>query len=500
MRLLTIAMPNSARSKHFGGIVHCDCRQSQSHFIIRVKTCFFGDRLMSGAKSDDRRRLRQTATHAGIACWLAQPPAIVFLVLVCLLSQLTPSIVHAKQRGREPELTAEAVRNAVDRGKQFLRSKQRDGRWTKFRTEGDVTALCVLALLNADDSPDLPHMKQALDRIISVDGSKLTTYFVSLRIMALATADPAGKRYKRKIASDALWLIDRQVTTGANKGGWDYIGPSRNADASNAQFALLALHEASRLGIDVPQETWKLAKAYWTEVGNADGGFGYRSGGGQSTGSMTCAGISSWLIISENLDIDQDLVQAEFANCCVKNNESQRAIEAIDWMARRFRVASNPGQGSRSTQLYYLYGMERAGRLAGRRFFGAHDWYRAGAAQLLKQQNRLSGSWRGRGHGEDSEEVATALSLLFLAKGKRPIAIGKAKWHEDDRWDLHPKGIHYLTRRLEERWQQRLNWQTVRTKNASVDDLLEAPVLFFSGREDLQLDADEKKNLENVFG
>lgn len=424
---------------------------------------------------------------------------IVCLLVHCLLLALTPATAKGQRRNRQPELTAEAVRNAVERGKGFLRSKQRNGSWTKYRTTGDVTALCALALLNAEDAPELPHMKQELDQIISVDNSKLTTYFVSLRIMALATADPAGKRYKRKITSDALWLIDRQVNAGVNRGGWDYVGPSRNADASNSQFALLALHEASRMGVDVPRETWEMAKEYWTAVGNADGGFGYRTGGGRSTGSMTCAGISSWLIINENLDASEELVNAEIANCCQANTASQRAEEAIEWMANHFRVTNNPGRGSRSTLFYYLYGMERAGRLAGRRFFGAHDWYRAGAAHLLDQQNRLSGSWRGQGHGEDSEEIATALALLFLAKGKRPIAIGKVKWHDDDRWDLHPKGVHFLTRHLEDRWQQRLNWQTVRTGDASVNDLLEAPVLFFSGRELLQITDQEKQNLKTYL-
>ena len=149
-------------------------------------------------------------------------------------------------------------------------------------------------------------------------------------------------------------------------------------------------------------------------------------------------------------------------------------------MASKFRVRSNPGQGHAGSQLYYLYGMERAGRLAGRRFFGAHDWYREGAEELLRKQNRLSGAWRGGGHAEKIEAVATALALLFLSKGKRPIAIGKAAWAEDKRWDQHPKGVHYLTRRLEKEWNERLNWQTVRTASASTDDLLEAPVLFLS--------------------
>ena len=38
--------------------------------------------------------------------------------------------------------------------------------------------------------------------------------------------------------------------------------------------------------------------------------------------------------------------------------------------------------------LYYLYGMERAGRLSGQRFFGDHDWYREVAEYLVAYQGR----------------------------------------------------------------------------------------------------------------
>ncbi len=37
--------------------------------------------------------------------------------------------------------------------------------------------------------------------------------------------------------------------------------------------------------------------------------------------------------------------------------------------------------------MYYLYAMERVGRLTGQRFIGGIDWYRAGADYLLKIQD-----------------------------------------------------------------------------------------------------------------
>lgn len=419
------------------------------------------------------------------------------LVLVICQVLLEPSI-YAVQRAQKTSLTAEAVRESIQRGVRYLlRQADGNGSYGKVQAQDDITALCALALLNAEVSPDDPVLKKSLVQIESVPQGKLSTYFVSLRIMAFSTADPSGKRYLRQVSRDTKWLIDRQNSKAPNTGGWDYTIP-RSADASNSQFALLALHEATKLGIEVPQKTWKRAAAYWEKVSTNDGGFRYRAAGGGASGSMTCAGISSWIIIQENLANSQDAINGDRAVCCGSDKRLDRVEEAIQWLSERFRVRGNPGQGHSGSQFYYLYGMERAGRLAGRRFFGGHDWYREGAEELLRKQNPTTGAWRGNSH-ERKEAIATALALLFLSKGKRPIAIGKAAWSDDDRWDQHPKGVHHLTRRLEKDWNQRLNWQTVRTAGATTDDLLEAPVLFFSGRQALDLSAAEKKTLKEYL-
>jgi hypothetical protein len=428
---------------------------------------------------------------------------LLFAVAICIQPVNQPS-AEAFQRTKAQAVTAEAVRKSIQRGVDYLLRQSRldrnSGSFGTFQSREDITALCSLALLNAEVPPDNPTLRKSLSLIESVPRGKLSTYFVSLRIMSFATADPAGKRYLRQISSDTQWLIERQITRGPNVGGWSYHAvPRSSADASNSQFALLALHEAAKLGIEVPQQTWQLAAKYWKSVSTNDGGFRYSSSGGGASGSMTCAGISSWIIIQENLANANDGVNGNRAVCCGNDKRLDRVEQAIDWLSNRFRVRGNPGQGHAGSQLYYLYGMERAGRLAGRRFFGAHDWYREGAEELLRKQNRLTGTWKGGGHAESNEEIATSLALLFLSKGKRPIAIGKAAWSEDERWNKHPKGVHYLTRRLEKEWNQRLNWQTVRTNGATVDDLLEAPVLFLSGQQALDLSDAEKKALKEYL-
>jgi hypothetical protein len=63
-------------------------------------------------------------------------------------------------------------------------------------------------------------------------------------------------------------------------------------------------------------------------------------------------------------------------------------------------------------------------------------------------------------------------------------------------WNQHPKGVHYLTRTLEDQWKQKLNWQTVVAENATAEDLLEAPVLFISGRDQLDLNQRQMEELK----
>ncbi|MFT5304046.1 MAG: hypothetical protein ACI814_004869, partial [Mariniblastus sp.] len=148
-------------------------------------------------------------------------------------------------------------------------------------------------------------------------------------------------------------------------------------------------------------------------------------------------------------------------------------------------------------------GLERAGRFAGRRFVGENDWYRDGAKELLNEQHPLNDFWSSAGSasgtGEGNPLIGTSFALLFLSKGKRPVVIGKYDHGAED-WDLHPKGVHYLTRRLEQAWDGvKLNWQTVQAKNSTTDDLLAAPVLFMSGKEFLDLKPTEKENLKEYL-
>ena len=377
----------------------------------------------------------------------------------------------AAQSVRGNDVSAEEVKQSIERGIEFLRSRQSpNGAWSEENGfEGGISALCTLALLNCGVAATDPLVAQPLKLLENQGRDNITVYVASLRIMVFTMADPTGKRFQRQIAQDATYLIERQVKQGMNEGGWSYginmIDALGTADSSNSQFALLGLHEAARVGFDVPQNVWIRAKQYWTKCFNTQrGSFAYVVSGERPNGAMTCAGISSWLIIEENLIDPAKFFQGNKVKCCGKADSDPVLDLAMDWLARRFTVTSNPTDagGRTGSKFYYLYGMERAARMSGQRFIGTNDWYREGAAHLIAQQTQtLNGSWSQIDMMEKSADITTAFALLFLSKGKRPIVFGKYRYGDGNNWDLHAPGVHYLTRETEIAWQMTLNWQTV---------------------------------------
>jgi len=406
----------------------------------------------------------------------------------------------AQQRIAPDKLRAEDVRSAIDNGVQFLlkRRNRNTSVWDDvlLNYAGSGNALVALALLNAGVDPDSREMRAALRALSqSPVEHQRSTYVVSLRLMCMAAAGPAGQQYRRLMEQDAEWLVSTQF----DDGGWSYgsfVGPH---DFSNSQFALLALHEAALAGIKIPVETWQKSYRYWQSIYNREGSFSYISGGSPGNGASACGGISSLIIIQENLaDAGQFVVNGQVV-CCREEIPEAMLKSAQSWMAVNFSASRNPAKngGNDGGKYYYLYGMERAGRLSGQRFFGDHDWYREGAAHLVSDQ-RLDGSWENNNgtHSEGVPEIASSLALLFLAKGLRPILFGQYALDADGKNIPHPAGIHYLSRQVESAWGMPLNWQTVNAAKADVNDLRECPVLFMSGREVLKLDDRQKQALK----
>jgi hypothetical protein len=376
------------------------------------------------------------------------------------------------------QITAQQVREAIDRGVAYLKQQQRrtDPPWPDYLSQpGGVTGLCTLALLNCGVEPGDQHVRRALQYLRAQKLS--TTYAVALQTMVLCKS--GSKLDRAKISQNVRWLESQQIREGPRKGAWSYGSRDLGGDNSNSQFALLALHDAERVGVQVNGSTWRLAKAYWEGCQNIDGSWGYYPKV-PGTGSMTCAGIASMVITTDKVRQSDAKVDGDRIQCCLGADADNDATEqGLNWLGRNFSVSGNPGQRA-TWLLYYLYGVERVGRLTTRRFIGGHDWYREGSDWLVGNQDRLSGFWRGVA-GEDNPVIGTSLALLFLSKGRRPVLLAKLKHPPGNDWNQHRSDVDNLTRFVESHWQMDLTWQVIDLDAASVDDLLQSPVLYLCG-------------------
>lgn len=398
-------------------------------------------------------------------------------------------------RAAQAEVTAKQVVDSIEKGKQALLSQQQlDGSWSTGGGDmweiGD-TSLVLLALLNTGMSTADPKIERGLGWLRKRNPVK--TYEISLMIQALAAAKD-GKRDSTKIAELAALLEDMQIRQGFNAGSWGYTKGGGAGDRSNGQFAVLGLREAQEMGAAVSLDTWKRARLHWLSSQNDDGSWAYTGGKqpGGGTGSMTVAGIATLVITQAMLLSSEKELNADGTpNCCGDPVVDKPLEDACRWLGRSFSVRNNPGDGR--WLLYYLYGLERAGRFSGRRFFvndrgQKHDWYRDGAEYLVGTQNQFAGTWKD---GDQNVIRSTSFALMFLSKGLAPVLINKLQHgpHEGNRpvadvdWNRHPNDIRNLTQLISNRdkWPKLLTWQTVDVSQATVPDLMQAPILFISG-------------------
>lgn len=422
--------------------------------------------------------------------------------LVCLLSVTSlASTAQAQRRAGEP-LSAERVRRAIKQGSDYLLAELPKTQREMGNMQGGVTALCTLALLNAGVPASHPKIQESLRFLRKLPQDK--TYVVSLQTMVFAAAQP--RRDLPLIQENVHWLEQTQIKEGERAGSWTYPVAGRvggaSSDNSNSQFAVLALHEAERVGARVDFETWQMAAEYWKDCQRPDGSWSYQKGRAGS-GSMTCAGIGATVICSGKVAADAAKVEDGFVQCCLPAEEDDSLERALKWLGRNFSVARNPGARnmSHTWHYYYLYGLERVGRLTARRFIGEHDWYREGAELLLAQQDKFSHRWVGSGFSEDDPHIATAYALLFLSKGRRPVLMAKLQFDAEaadgrlltDDWKNHRSDVANLTAYTEKLWDLDLTWQIMDPQSATVDDLLQAPVLFASGSRSPLLDESATK-------
>ena len=304
-----------------------------------------------------------------------------------------------------------AVKKAVDRGVEYLISKQQvDGTWNYgAKPRVGCTALALYTLLLSGVDPNSPAVELAATHLEYEPLPELT-YDCALMIMALCAHDP--ERHGDRLEE----LVERLVGW-EERGSWGYPGTRGNhesgwQDLSNTQYAVLGLWAAAREGVRVPKGIWGPVAHGLVRYATSDGGFEYREsdrGGSGGSGSMTAAGVAALAICRDHLELDPQ----------ERHKDKYGALDAIaagsEWLGSHFSVTSNPPRG-RAHLGYYLYGLERAGALAPTAQFGGHLWYDEGARMLVASQDP-NGNWRSTLGGGLPE---TCFALMFLGKVTAP--------------------------------------------------------------------------------
>ncbi|MCA9284915.1 MAG: DUF4159 domain-containing protein [Phycisphaerales bacterium] len=379
---------------------------------------------------------------------------------------------------RDTDLAIEALTTALLAGKDPLTfwepSTLRPG---DSPQEAGYTALVVVALLHAGLSPQDNRLSDAVAFLRTAEPRG--TYAVAARALVWARLSDASRPLLEK---DVQWLLQG---LGRRTGGWDYRQQPDSArrDNSISQFAALALWEAARRGVKVPDDAWRRIETGFLGAQSQDGGWNY-DGSGAPRGSMTAAGLATLLIA-------QDTIHArEFVRLGARLPEAaQRNAQAIrrgmEWMDRWFSPHENPGFDTHF--LYYLWAVERLGLTSGRRAFARIDWLPAGAAELerrlLRRVADASGTtgfvaydrMEGRADGEPVRTDDLAFALLFLARARTEIAFAKL----DDgsaHWNHRPRDIATVADWLGEQLERELGWQVV-SIDGDPDGWIDAPIL-----------------------
>ncbi len=355
-----------------------------------------------------------------------------------------PLIADRRVTQSDPTPTRSALRpevnRAVESGVTWLLSRQnRDGSWDQHHDgyRNGITSLNALALLESGLSPRHPAIQNAKRFLLESPPTK--TYSAGLQLMFLAELHTAGLEdpdlvlAAKEIVGDLLSWEKRPPG-----GMWGY--PGGTPDVSNTQFAALGLWAADRMDISVPSRLWPdmvktairscMKGRETVEQVLADGsrvetdieGFSYYANDQQypAYGGMVAAGLGI-LALSEQVQtrLSPDL----------NRQFSAAKKRALGWLEYYFRVDAVPGYSERLQ--YYLYGLERIGSLWNLESFGPHQWYREGAAQLVKTQ-KADGKWQHSEFGTRSE-CATSFALMFLNRatavttspdGSRTLASG----------------------------------------------------------------------------
>ncbi len=398
-------------------------------------------------------------------------------------------------------VTDAEVDTAIDKAVEYLLGNaQPDGRfspdgkylWVQYSYPYGHEAVVMMALAHAGVSLEDERMRRGLEFLLNAPLEH--TYTRSCRVITIARLlpmlDPEQRRGSfRVMKQDVQWLLERQRTGGGHDDGmWSYpTKPNRNADFSNTQFAILAMHEYEMAGGELPAEPYLLAQKAFLRKQRADGGWNYgwedipKLGPKPSYDSMTAIGVASLYIIRDKL-YNHLSCPCRGGHSGNRPAEIDRAIlRGIKWLGENYKARTGSGHNK-----YMHYACARVGLAAGLKYFGTHDWYREGAEYVVRTQDD-DGSW-----ASFKRQDRTCFALMFLIKGRAPVLLNKLQFH--GKWDMHPRDAAHLARYVGHAKEQPMSWQVVGLETP-VDEWHDAPLLYITAESAIDLSEEDKRKL-----
>ncbi|MBX7168442.1 MAG: terpene cyclase/mutase family protein [Pirellulales bacterium] len=232
------------------------------------------------------------------------------IALVVLLCGAVPQGLVADDENPETgarELLSPAAQEAIDRGLDFLASRQlEDGSFGAggYSRNVAVCGLAGMAFMSSGSTPGRgkygQHVEQCIGFLLQ---SSQDSGFISLPdasghgpmyghgFATLFLAETYGMTRRSELRPRLAKAVQLIVQTQNKEGGWRYQPQRADADISVTICQVMALRAARNAGIFVPRETIDQCIEYVKRSQNADGGFMYMLQGGQSAFPRSAAGV-----------------------------------------------------------------------------------------------------------------------------------------------------------------------------------------------------------------
>jgi hypothetical protein len=301
------------------------------------------------------------------------------------------------------------------------RTKGCEGRGEAEYAEA-TTALALLPFLGAGHTHKAGPWKDTVKRGVlalaarqRADGSFGTDAKrgYACAIATLALAEAYGLTGTPSLREPAQLAVDHLVRTQSPQGGWRYHPGDGAADSSITGWAAVAVGAARKAGLQVPQRTIDGASAWFANVRDDQGQYGYLSRGG---GTASLLGVATFAQLMLGTD-----------------PESPKLAPTFDLLERRLpRLSRGPDDASEeygvADPIHWTYGALAAFQRGGGTWKVWNDRLRAAVLpSQVRDDSEARGSWppmgaTGRHGGRVVTTVFCTLALEVYYRYPRVLA------------------------------------------------------------------------------